>query len=123
MDKMAKKVEVAGGVPAAGDGAGTAIWCVPCGKLQPLAKAFDLFPWNKHVGTEAHKGSARMRGALQAAPPQGAAGGATSGARVWQRILPAAGTPGAVARDAKVEGGPPCRVNMRKCSKIVGANH
>ena len=70
MDKMAKKVEVAGGVPAAGDGAGTAIWCVPCGKLQPLAKAFDLFPWNKHVGTEAHKGSARMRGALQAAPPQ-----------------------------------------------------
>ena len=112
MDKMAKKVEVAGGVPAAGDGAGTAIWCVPCGKLQPLAKAFDLFPWNKHVGTEAHKGSARMRGALQAAPPQVLEFGSADWLAVRQ----------AQWRDAKVEGGPPCRVNMRKCSKIFGAN-
>jgi hypothetical protein len=45
MDRMAEKVEKAGGVPAAGDSAGRAIWCVPCGKLQPLAKAFDLYPW------------------------------------------------------------------------------
>ena len=70
MDKMAKKVEMAGGVPVAGDGAGRGIWCVPCGKMQPLAKAFELYPWNKHVGTEAHKASASMRGALQAAAPQ-----------------------------------------------------
>ena len=39
-------------------------------QVAAAGKAFDLFPWNKHVGTEAHKGSARMRGALQAAPPQ-----------------------------------------------------
>ena len=49
MDAMTAKVEAAGGVPAAGDGAGCGIWCIPCGKLQPLAKPFDLFPWNKHV--------------------------------------------------------------------------
>jgi hypothetical protein len=71
MDRMAEKVEKAGGVPAAGDSAGRAIWCVPCGKLQPLAKAFDLFPWNTHVSTEKHKGAARLRGVLQPPPAQG----------------------------------------------------
>jgi hypothetical protein len=67
MDRMAEKVEKAGGVPAAGDSAGRAIWCVPCGKLQPLSNAFDLYPWNVHVGTQKHKGAASLRGAFQ--PP------------------------------------------------------
>lgn len=70
MDAMAAKVEKAGGVPVAGDGAGRGIWCAACGKLQPLAKEFDLFPWNKHVGSEKHKGAARLRGALQPVAPQ-----------------------------------------------------
>ena len=85
---------------------------MPCGKLQPLAKAFDLYPRNKHVGTEAHKGSARMRRALQAAPPQVLEFGSADWLAVRQ----------AQWRDAKVEGGPPCRVTMRTCSKIFGAN-
>ena len=67
---MAEKVEKNGGVPAAGDGAGRVIWCVPCGKLQPLAKAFDLYPWNTHVCTDKHKGAARLRGVLQPPPAQ-----------------------------------------------------
>ena len=67
MDAMAAKVEAKGGVPAAGDGAGHGIWCVSCSKLQPLAKAFDLFPWNKHVTSDKHKGAARLRGALKPA--------------------------------------------------------
>ena len=65
MDAMAAKVEADGGVPAAGDGAGRGIWCVSCSKLQPLAKAFDFFPWNKHVTSDKHKGAARLRGALK----------------------------------------------------------
>lgn len=70
MDVMAAKVEKDGGVPVAGDGAGRGIWCAPCAKLQPLAKEFDLYPWNKHVRSETHKCAARLRGALQPAPPQ-----------------------------------------------------
>lgn len=70
MDAMAAKVEAAGGKPAAGEGAGRGIWCEPCRKLQPLAKAFELFPWNKHVDTDKHKAAARMYAALQPAHPQ-----------------------------------------------------
>ena len=70
MDVMAAKVAAAGGVPAAGDGAGRAIWCVACGKLQPLHHAFDVYAWNVHVGRDAHKNAARLRCVLQPPPPR-----------------------------------------------------
>ena len=69
MDAMTAKVEAAGGVPAAGDGAGRGIWCVPCGKLQPLAKPVELWPWDRHVRGNTHKDAARFRCVRQPPPP------------------------------------------------------
>ena len=67
MDKMANKVAADGGVPAA-DGVGRGIWCVPCAKLQPLARSFELQAWCKHADTEKHKARSRHVRAACAKP-------------------------------------------------------
>jgi hypothetical protein len=105
MDTMAGKVEKAGGVPVAGDGAGRGIWCVSCGKLQPHAgKGVRPVPVEHAC---AHQQAQGRRCTARRAPV-----GASSGAGDWQRAL-AGGAHGAVARDAR---GPrraqPRRVNM-----------
>ena len=83
------KVTADGGIPVA-DGKGRCIWCVPCSIQQPLARAFELQAWTKHVSTKKHKAAARFRGALQPAPPQelefGSAGWLAARMSQWREM-------------------------------------